>query len=100
MDLAAIDRLDRDAELLHRRDEKPVAVRRELARALKEFGAVHLRHPVVGADHLELFFGPHQLERDARPLGGHDFKPLHLEGPLERVEHERFVVDEEEAVQG
>src|SRR4051812_2699433 len=97
-DLAAIDGVDGGLEFLDGGDEKPVALRRDLARTLQELGPVHLRHAVVAADHHELGPSGEDLEGVGGTGGGDDLVSLELEGALERLEHEGLVVDEEQAI--
>src|SRR3954463_6670220 len=97
-DLAAIDGVDGGLEFLDGGDEQPVALRRDLARTLQELGPVHLRHPVVAADDHELAPAAEDLEGFGGTGGGDDLVSLELESALERFEHERLVVDEEQAI--
>jgi hypothetical protein len=85
-------------ELLHRGDEQPVAPRRQLARVLHELRAVHLGHAVVGPNDDELLTAAQHLHRVGGLLRRHDLESLELECPLERAQHEWFVVDEQEAI--
>src|SRR5205823_2053408 len=85
-------------ELLHGRDEQAVALRRQLARALQEFRAVHVRHAVVGPDDDELSAISQQIHGVGGLLRGDDFEPFQLEGALQGSQDEWLVVDEEQAV--
>ena len=85
-------------ELFHRGDEQPVAPRRQLARVLQELRAVHLGHPVVGPDDDELLAAAQHLHRLGGLLRRHDLESFELERALERAQHERFVIDEQQAI--